>query len=230
MKFTGDGHQNRTIHSIDKNCNNQRYFNMSDSIRMENDLRGWIQRVRKQKIQENQKIFKQKAKNLGGKKSMLHPLKRIKSSFIDYPKYNDRDLLDQVLLKHKMDLLLDAIHRRDDTYYFVSFSLSALDHHLLLPASESVTGLAAPGLKSLNSTSGKNMTTHVRPRFSIVMPALNTEVNQTSVTGINSTFNILTLMQIDCEVINTRMVHVRDLQPSGPETEGPKNTEGILSS
>lgn len=76
--------------------------------------------------------------------------------------------------------LFDALRRRDDTFYVVWFS----GEHLLLPASR------------------KNNT--ARPRMSLVLPAV----------PVNGTFstppNHVTMMQIDCEVTNTQLLHLQE--------------------
>ncbi|KRT86182.1 hypothetical protein AMK59_1190 [Oryctes borbonicus] len=73
----------------------------------------------------------------------------------------------------------EAINRQDDTFYVVSFSAD----HMLLPALH------------YNKTS--------RPKMSLIMP---------SVISNNATqdqLNLVPLMQIDCEVLNTRLIHVK---------------------
>ncbi|XP_053987006.1 cyclic AMP-dependent transcription factor ATF-6 alpha isoform X1 [Hylaeus volcanicus] len=75
--------------------------------------------------------------------------------------------------------LFEALGRRDDTFYVVWFS----GEHLLLPASNK------------NSTG--------RPRMSLVLPAL--PMNETFSTPANH----ITMMQIDCEVTNTQLLHLQ---------------------
>ncbi|XP_012278203.1 cyclic AMP-dependent transcription factor ATF-6 alpha isoform X2 [Orussus abietinus] len=76
--------------------------------------------------------------------------------------------------------LFEALGRRDDTFYVVWFS----GEHLLLPASRQ------------NNT--------VRPRMSLVLPAV----------PVNGTFSTppqhVTMMQIDCEVTNTQLLHLQE--------------------
>ncbi|KAG7197771.1 hypothetical protein KM043_001589 [Ampulex compressa] len=75
--------------------------------------------------------------------------------------------------------LFEALGRKDDTFYVVWFS----GEHLLLPASRK------------NSTG--------RPKMSLVLPAL----------PLNGSFsapsNYITMMQIDCEVTNTQLLHLK---------------------
>lgn len=75
--------------------------------------------------------------------------------------------------------LLEALRRRDDTFYVVSFS----GDHLLLPA------------LAHNNT--------LRPKMSLVLPALpfNESVRTSS---------SVTMMQIDCEVLDTRLVELQE--------------------
>uniref|UniRef100_A0A8C4TA47 Uncharacterized protein n=1 Tax=Erpetoichthys calabaricus TaxID=27687 RepID=A0A8C4TA47_ERPCA len=78
------------------------------------------------------------------------------------------------------DDFLDAIDRREDTFYVVSFRRD----HLLLPAI------------SHNKTS--------RPKMSLVMPAM--ALNETV---YNSSQGYEVMMQIDCEVMDTRIIQIK---------------------
>ncbi|KAL4721350.1 hypothetical protein ACJJTC_015035 [Scirpophaga incertulas] len=74
--------------------------------------------------------------------------------------------------------LLQALHRRDDTYYVVGVGKG---EHLLLPAvSHNVTR---------------------PPRMALILPA---RINNESLTA-----DIVTLMQIDCSVVNTTIVKLK---------------------
>uniref|UniRef100_A0A182QFD8 BZIP domain-containing protein n=1 Tax=Anopheles farauti TaxID=69004 RepID=A0A182QFD8_9DIPT len=75
----------------------------------------------------------------------------------------------------------EEIGRRDDTFYLVSFSAE----HLLLPA------------LAYNKTN--------RPRMSLMLPTVTPGTPSTG----NGTDKI-TLMQIDCEVMNTSMIQIRE--------------------
>ncbi|XP_046651329.1 cyclic AMP-dependent transcription factor ATF-6 alpha-like isoform X2 [Daphnia pulicaria] len=75
----------------------------------------------------------------------------------------------------------EAIERKNDTFYVVSFS----SDHLLLPATE-----------HNNNT--------VRPRMSLLLPAM--PLNQT----MQPPSGHVAMMQIDCEVTNTRLLHIRE--------------------
>lgn len=75
----------------------------------------------------------------------------------------------------------EEIHRQDDTFYVVSFS----GDHLLLPA------------VAHNKT--------FRPKMSLMLPAVGNLNNNSSYTGDG----LFTLMQIDCEVVNTSMLQIK---------------------
>ncbi|XP_069087165.1 cyclic AMP-dependent transcription factor ATF-6 alpha isoform X1 [Pleurodeles waltl] len=74
---------------------------------------------------------------------------------------------------------LEALQRRGDTFYVVSFRRD----HLLLPA--------------IN----RNKTT--RPKMSVVLPAVN--INENVINGQD--YEVM--MQIDCEVMDTRILHIK---------------------
>uniref|UniRef100_A0A182Y985 Uncharacterized protein n=2 Tax=Anopheles stephensi TaxID=30069 RepID=A0A182Y985_ANOST len=114
--------------------------------------------------------------------------------------------------QHELDLYYPKVHvkyaeffeeigRRDDTFYLVSFS----EEHLLLPA------------LAYNKTN--------RPRMSLMLPTVTTPGTPMS-NGTNRSDKI-TLMQIDCEVMNTSVIQIRekmipgDLRP-GQGSETPK--------
>lgn len=109
----------------------------------------------------------------------------------------------------------EAINRRDDTFYVVSFS----DHHMLLPALHH------------NKTR--------RPKMSLIMPTVLPN-------GTFSQTNKVKLMQIDCEVLDTRLfdinygsipVHLRtthnytneERRPAETRTEHVKASNGTNS-
>lgn len=81
----------------------------------------------------------------------------------------------------KYATFFEEIHRQDDTFYVVSFRAD----HLLLPA------------LAHNKT--------FRPKMSLMLPAWNLNNNNNA-----STDGIVTLMQIDCEVLNTSMIQIKE--------------------
>lgn len=90
---------------------------------------------------------------------------------------------------------LESIQRRDDTYYVVSFS----PDHLLVPAT------------ARNDSA--------RPRMSLLMPTPR-PINE----SLAPPEAHIAMMQIDCEVMDTRLVHVsEDVVPDHLRTNGIKN-------
>ncbi|XP_071543858.1 uncharacterized protein Atf6 isoform X2 [Panulirus ornatus] len=81
----------------------------------------------------------------------------------------------------RLSSFLEAIQRRDDTYYVVSFS----PDHLLVPAT------------ARNDSA--------RPRMSLLMPTPR-PMNE----SLAPPNDHIAMMQIDCEVIHTRLVHVSE--------------------
>lgn len=81
----------------------------------------------------------------------------------------------------RLSSFLEAIQRRDDTYYVVSFS----PDHLLVPAI------------ARNDSA--------RPRMSLLMPTPR-PINE----SLAPPEDHVALMQIDCEVMHTRLVHVSE--------------------
>uniref|UniRef100_A0A182VU40 BZIP domain-containing protein n=1 Tax=Anopheles minimus TaxID=112268 RepID=A0A182VU40_9DIPT len=113
------------------------------------------------------------------------------------PKQHDLDLYyPKVHVKYAE--FFEEIGRRDDTFYLVSFS----DEHLLLPA------------LAYNKTN--------RPRMSLILPTVTASGSPMS-NGTDRSDKI-TLMQIDCEVMNTSVIQIREktipgiLRPQGAET------------
>lgn len=81
----------------------------------------------------------------------------------------------------KYATFFEEIHRQDDTFYVVSFRAD----HLLLPA------------LAHNKT--------FRPKMSLILPAWNLNNNNNA-----SSDGLVTLMQIDCEVLNTSMIRIKE--------------------
>lgn len=94
---------------------------------------------------------------------------------------------------------LDAIDRREDTFYVVSFRRD----HLLLPAI------------SHNKTS--------RPKMSLVMPAM--APNET-LSGRGPPGDYEEMMQIECEVMDTRVIHIKTSTVPPSLRKQPSSTPG----
>ena len=86
--------------------------------------------------------------------------------------------------RNTYDSFFDAIDRREDTFYVVSFS----GDHLLLPA----------------SFAGRNKSS--RPKMSLLLPSITVNMNE----SMQPPPNHVAMMQIDCEVINTKLIHIQE--------------------
>lgn len=164
------------------------YFNKTETLRMNNELSGWIQRHEAEQKQK-QKEAKTKKRNLKIK-SRLHRAmefkhhKQFQRSQASDGTY-ELQLFDQA--EGDMYRFLGAINHQNDTFYVVSFTRD----HLLLPA------------VAQNKTH--------RPKMSLVMPALSLRNESMEVPEDH-----VAMMQVDCEVTNTRLIHVK-------ETDVPSN-------
>ncbi|XP_035649136.1 cyclic AMP-dependent transcription factor ATF-6 beta isoform X2 [Oncorhynchus keta] len=165
--------------------NDCRQFNRSESLRLADELRGWVHR---------HQIDRKKS---GGKPKMVKKAKIAqkaqlrKTNFSRYlPIQTHRSIESQIQVfpagpEISYSDFMDAIDRREDTFYVVSFRRD----HLLLPAIS------------------HNKTT--RPKMSLVMPAMS--VNESL---YNKSHEMM--MQVDCEVMDTRIIPIKasDVPPS----------------
>lgn len=170
------------------------YFNKTETLRMNNELSGWIQRHEAEQ-KKKQKEAKPKKRNVKIK-SRLHRAmefkhhKQFQRSQASDGTY-ELQLFDQA--EGDMYRFLGAINHQNDTFYVVSFTRD----HLLLPA------------VAQNKTH--------RPKMSLVMPALSLHNESMEVPEDH-----VAMMQVDCEVTNTRLIHVK-------ETDVPSNLRTNVS-
>ncbi|XP_055119683.2 cyclic AMP-dependent transcription factor ATF-6 beta isoform X3 [Symphalangus syndactylus] len=157
-----------------------RHFNRTESLRLADELSGWVQRHQRGRRKIPQRA-QERQKSQPRKKSP--PVKAVP---IQPPGPPERDSVGQLQLYRHPDrsqpAFLDAIDRREDTFYVVSFRRD----HLLLPAI------------SHNKTS--------RPKMSLVMPAM--APNET-LSGHGAPGDYEEMMQIECEVMDTRVIHIK---------------------
>ncbi|XP_076232070.1 bZIP_ATF6 domain-containing protein ATf6 isoform X2 [Calliopsis andreniformis] len=167
------------------------HINQSESIRLDYELRRWIGGDSDQDNWSMLKEAKLNAKLLGKLVSPSQAMQKKAKDRSNLP----RKIKPEILRKPTSSIsnavevfspilrehasLFEALGRRDDTFYVVWFS----GEHLLLPASNK------------NSTG--------RPKMSLVLPAL--PMNETFSTPPNH----ITMMQIDCEVTNTQLLHLQ---------------------
>uniref|UniRef100_A0A3P8PH31 BZIP domain-containing protein n=1 Tax=Astatotilapia calliptera TaxID=8154 RepID=A0A3P8PH31_ASTCA len=178
-----------------------RQFNRSESLRLADELRGWVHRHQIDRKKSGKPKMAKKAK-------VAQKAQQRKTNFSRYlPIQTHRSIESQLQVLPGPEVtysdFLDAIDRREDTFYVVSFRRD----HLLLPAI------------SHNKTS--------RPKMSLVMPAMS--VNESL---YNSSQGYEMMMQVDCEVMDTRIVPIkssavppslRDPPPPPPSSHGSSN-------
>ncbi|KAK7125215.1 hypothetical protein R3I94_019302 [Phoxinus phoxinus] len=157
-----------------------RQFNRSESLRLADELRGWVNR------HQNNRKSDGKTKAVKKTKIAQQKAQHRKTNFSRYlPIQAHRSIESQLQVLPGPEIsysdFMDAIDRREDTFYVVSFRRD----HLLLPAI------------SHNKTS--------RPKMSLVMPAMaiNDSVYNSSQGGYEM------MMQVDCEVMDTRIIPIK---------------------
>lgn len=162
-----------------------RQFNKTESLRLADELRGWVYRHQIDRTKSGDKPGK--GKKLAKRQKSQHQKKMPHlTNYIpmNSPENTLRETSSQLQLYRSSEQsnydFMEAIDRREDTFYVVSFRRD----HLLLPAI------------SHNKTS--------RPKMSLVMPAMS--LNDTR---HNSSRDYELMMQIDCEVMDTRIIQIK---------------------
>ncbi|CAG2231936.1 unnamed protein product [Mytilus edulis] len=153
-------------------------FNKTESIRLADQLSGWMQ---SHELTKKKSANKEK-KNPNKKKKNLTTLQKAVRGNYHQQRPSDTRHFDHGYQVKVFDggdgNIWKSIPRRNDTFYVLSFS----EDYFLVPAT------------AHNKT--------MRPRMSFVMPAV----------GLNDTMQPpsgnVGMMQIDCEVLNTQLIHV----------------------
>jgi len=165
-------------------------LNQTESIRMESDLRGWfnveppvVRRRRPDVTRRPTRSPKKKQRTYPVGNVVRTPMHSLTGSVYhmltqDPGPSNALNLYSNTP-RNSFASFFEAIERRDDTFYVVSFS----GDHLLVPATNN------------NKTS--------RPLMSLMLPAVVS--NNSSDSNQSDT---VAMMKIDCQVINTQMVHI----------------------
>ncbi|XP_075616311.1 cyclic AMP-dependent transcription factor ATF-6 alpha isoform X2 [Balearica regulorum gibbericeps] len=160
----------------------QPLINRTESLRLNHELRGWVhrhevERTRSRRLSNNQQ---QKARVMQSSLSEKTDSQLMAMPYTDTSLRNSGNEL-QVYYASPRSYqdFFEAIRRREDTFYVVSFHRD----HLLLPA----------------TTHNKTR----RPKMSIVLPAVN--INENVINGQD--YEVM--MQIDCEVMDTRILHIK---------------------
>ncbi|KAM4861051.1 cyclic AMP-dependent transcription factor ATF-6 alpha [Thomomys bottae] len=160
----------------------QPLINTTESLRLNHELRGWVHRhevemTKSRRMTNNQ----QKTRILQGaleqgSNSQLMAVQYTETTSIGN---SGNELQVYYASPRSYQDFFEAIRRRGDTFYVVSFRRD----HLLLPATT------------------HNKTT--RPKMSIVLPAIN--INENVINGQD--YEVM--MQIDCQVMDTRILHIK---------------------
>ncbi|XP_043856632.1 LOW QUALITY PROTEIN: cyclic AMP-dependent transcription factor ATF-6 alpha [Dromiciops gliroides] len=161
----------------------QPIINRTESLRLNHELRGWVHRheVERTKSRRMSNSQQQKTRVLQnslehGSNSQLMAVQYTETTSI---RNSGSELQVYYASPRSYQDFFEAIRRRGDTFYVVSFRRD----HLLLPATT------------------HNKTT--RPKMSIVLPAIN--INENVINGQD--YEVM--MQIDCEVMDTRILHIK---------------------
>ncbi|KAK3088121.1 hypothetical protein FSP39_014992 [Pinctada imbricata] len=155
-------------------------FNKTESIRLAEQLSGWMQSVKKEK--EKKQPLKEK-KNSEKHRRRFSPVQAaIRGNADRFSRHalrgGDYQYQVQVYDGVNNGNFWNSVPRRNDTFYVLSFSTD----YFLVPAT------------AHNKT--------MRPRMSLVMPAVALNGSMHPPPG-----NV-GMMQIDCEVLNTQLIHV----------------------
>ncbi|NXB69415.1 ATF6A factor, partial [Donacobius atricapilla] len=161
----------------------QPLINRTESLRLTHELRGWVHRHEVEQTRSRRLSNSQQQRARVPQSSISD---KADSQLVAMP-YTDtslsrssgKELQVYYASPRSYQDFFEAIHRREDTFYVVSFRRD----HLLLPA----------------TTHNKTR----RPKMSIVLPAVN--INENVINGQD--YEVM--MQIDCEVMDTRILHIK---------------------
>lgn len=157
-------------------------INTTESLRLTHELRGWVHRHEVERTKSRRMTSRQQRGQAlqgaleQGSGSQLMTVQYTDTSTLRNP---GSELQVYYASPQSYQDFFEAIHRRGDTFYVVSFRRD----HLLLPAT------------THNKTS--------RPKMSIVLPAVG--VNEHIINGQD--YEVM--MQIDCQVMDTRVLHIK---------------------
>ncbi|XP_050014150.1 cyclic AMP-dependent transcription factor ATF-6 alpha [Alexandromys fortis] len=161
----------------------QPLINTTESLRLNHELRGWVHRHEVERTKSRRMTnHQQKTRVLQGaleqgSNSQLMAVQYTETTSISRNSGNELQVY--YASPGSYQGFFEAIRRRGDTFYVVSFRRD----HLLLPATT------------------HNKTT--RPKMSIVLPAIN--INDNVINGQD--YEVM--MQIDCQVMDTRILHIK---------------------
>uniref|UniRef100_A0A673TSP3 Activating transcription factor 6 n=1 Tax=Suricata suricatta TaxID=37032 RepID=A0A673TSP3_SURSU len=161
----------------------QPLINTTESLRLNHELRGWVHRHEVERTKSRRMTNQEQKTRIlqgalePGSNSQLMAVQYTETSRIS--RNSGSELQVYYASPRSYQDFFEAIRRRGDTFYVVSFRRD----HLLLPAT------------------AHNKTT--RPKMSIVLPAIN--INENVIDGQD--YEVM--MQIDCQVMDTRILHIK---------------------
>ncbi|XP_029409926.1 cyclic AMP-dependent transcription factor ATF-6 alpha isoform X1 [Nannospalax galili] len=161
----------------------QPLINTTESLRLNHELRGWVHRHEVERTKSRRMTNNQQKTHIlqgaleQGSNSQLMAVQYTETTSIS--RNSGSELQVYYASPRSYQDFFEAIRRRGDTFYVVSFRRD----HLLLPATT------------------HNKTT--RPKMSIVLPAIN--INDNVINGQD--YEVM--MQIDCQVMDTRILHIK---------------------
>lgn len=198
LSIDDDINDSTNTSNVDDGSESDRFYpmcpvsvNQTESIRLASELQRWIgdlpENVRQRPKVGNVFELKRRERISSSIKSRLQSANAFEAN------KRPNSIVPNDIAKHvqiyspaysfamKYASFFEEIHRQDDTFYVVSFRAD----HLLLPAT------------AHNKT--------FRPKMSLMLPAWNLNNNNNA-----STDGTVTLMQIDCEVLNTSMINIKE--------------------
>ncbi|XP_010615328.1 cyclic AMP-dependent transcription factor ATF-6 alpha isoform X3 [Fukomys damarensis] len=161
----------------------QPLINTTESLRLNHELRGWVHRHEVERTKSRRMTNNQQRTGIlqgaleQSSNSQLMAVQYTETTSISRNSGNELQVY--YASPRSYQDFFEAIRRRGDTFYVVSFRRD----HLLLPATT------------------HNKTT--RPKMSIVLPAIN--INENVINGQD--YEVM--MQIDCQVMDTRILHIK---------------------
>ncbi|NXB49693.1 ATF6A factor, partial [Leucopsar rothschildi] len=159
-------------------------INRTESLRLTHELRGWVhrhevERTRSRRLSNSQQQHRARVPQSSLSDKTDSQLMAMPYRDTSLSRNSGNELQVYYASPRSYQDFFEAIHRREDTFYVVSFRRD----HLLLPA----------------TTHNKTR----RPKMSIVLPAVN--INDNLINGQD--YEVM--MQIDCEVMDTRILHIK---------------------
>ncbi|XP_074858323.1 cyclic AMP-dependent transcription factor ATF-6 alpha isoform X2 [Carettochelys insculpta] len=161
----------------------QPLINRTESLRLNHELRGWVhrhevERTRSRRMSNNQQQKTQVVQS-STEENAVSQLMAMPNRNPSISRSAGNELQIYYTSPRSYQDFFEAIRRRGDTFYVVSFRRD----HLLLPA----------------TTHNKTR----RPKMSIVLPAIN--ISENVINGQD--YEVM--MQIDCEVMDTRILQIK---------------------